>query len=163
MHGLVNKFRIIIGPSFSVTPSHRLGYRRSLIHTLHRHIIRDVLNKVTWNANTSATLTVCSQYQIPLSSQPQDVASKALWKVVSRLKVKITMWLTVRDRLHTWFYLYRCHMRPMSSCIFYGNHHESSNHIFLSCDFARTVWDPIVDYLALPSWLTSLRTLWEDL
>ena len=30
--------------------------------------------------------------------------------------------------------------QPISLCIFCGNHPQSYNHIFLSCDFARRVW-----------------------
>jgi len=40
------------------------------------------------------------------------------------------------------------HIRPLSMWTFCGNHPESFNHIFLSCDYAWTVWAPFVTYLA---------------
>ena len=51
---------------------------------------------------------------------------------------------------------------PLSMCMFSGSHPESSTHIFLTCDFTLRVWAPIVSSLALPSWPSSLRCMWED-
>jgi len=59
--------------------------------------------------------------------------------VATLLKIKITTWLVIRERLPTGLYVYKCHIRLMSLCTFCGSHPESSTHIFLSCDFALRV------------------------
>ena len=73
-----------------------------------------------------------------------DRAAKNLWKVVAPLKIKITMWLVVFDRLPTNHYLHRRHIRPLSSCTFSGSHPESPAHIFLSspspCESGTLLW-----------------------
>jgi len=38
-----------------------------------------------------------------------------------------------RERLPTRLYLHKLHIRPLSSCIFWGVNPESSTHLFLSC------------------------------
>jgi len=77
------------------------------------------------------------------------------------LKVKITISLAAQDRLPTGTYLHRLHIIPQVQCPFCDLHPESSPHIFLSCDFAKRVWAPIVTGLNLPTWPTSIRYMLE--
>ena len=103
-------FRLPLSPTW-------LQMLADLICTLLTHAFQDVLDRVTWKVGPSPIFTVGSQYQPLLPSQPQDKAAKNLWKVATPLKVKITTWLAIRDRLFTGLYLHRRHIRPRSSCI----------------------------------------------
>jgi len=163
MHVLVRKFRITIWPLPSVTPSPtRLQALAALVRILQHHSFNDSPCQVKWRIGSSATYTVWSQYQLLLPLQPNDTAAKTLWNVAPPLKVKITTWLVVWDRLPTRIYLHRHHIRPQLACTFCINHPESTDHLLLFCDFTRRVWDPIVIRLVLSSWPTSLRNMWED-
>jgi len=117
------------------------------------------------NCNGRQALQRCSWWDLNIfyfnPLKPPDKAAKILWKAATPLKVKITTWLVVRDRLPTCTYLHRRQIRPFSHCTFCGSHPESVTHIFLSCTFARRIWEPVLAGLNLPSWPSSMRHVWR--
>jgi len=117
---------------------------------LQGHTFRDAPDQVIWRVGSLTSFTVRSQYRLIQPLQPQDKAAKFFWKAKASLKVKITTWLAVHERLPTDLYLQRRYIQPPSHCVFYDNHPESSTHIFLSCHFAKRVWSQLcTDWLFL--------------
>ena len=126
-----------------------------LLHTFH-----DAPNQVIWKASLSVAFTVSSQYRLLQPPQPPKKGAKNLWTASAPLKVRITTWLVFCDPIG--IYLHRCHIRPLSSCVFCGLHLVPFQRIFLSFTFAMEVWDSIVIGLNPSLWLLSLHHMWED-
>ena len=92
----------------------RLQALAEMVHILRQHTFQDVPDQVSCKVGSSATFTVHSQYKLLIPPQPQDIAAKTLWKVASPLKVKITTWLEVCERLPTGSCLNRRHIILLS-------------------------------------------------
>ena len=102
----------------------------SLIGILRGHTVRNYPDRVIWKARAVDNFTVRSQYELLQPLRPQDKAAKYIWKALAPLKVKITTWLAVRDRLPTGLYLQRRYITLPTHCVFCDNHLESSSHFF---------------------------------
>ena len=87
-------FRNMLSPT-------RLHMLAVLLHIIRMHTFQDVSDQVIWKAGLAASFIVRSQYRLLKPSQPQNKATKVLWKATTLLKVKIITWLAVRDRLPT--------------------------------------------------------------
>jgi hypothetical protein len=83
-------------------------------------------------------------YNFLFAQLVRDVALNAIWKSRALPKLKVFVWLLFWDRLNTRDIMQRKHWHIDSGyecelCM--SNTLETSQHLFLYCDFARQCWD----------------------
>ena len=100
-------------------------------------------DQINWDADSSAIFTVRSKYHLLQPARPTGRVAKNLRKTPAfSLKIKISMWFVVLDRLPTIDYLHPQHYGPFSPCLLCGSQNETVIHIFLSCHFFRLCEPP---------------------
>jgi len=123
-------------------PPQQLQVLALLLQLLQQHNITDSLHQICWNAGSSTTFTLNSQYRLLQRVQPDhqvDRAARAFRRAVVPSKIKITMWLVVLGKLPAEDYLYRRRIRPLSPCILCGSPPETFDYIFLACPFCCAI------------------------
>lgn len=82
------------------------------------------------------------------------------------LKVKILVWLTFLDRIHTKNNLIKKGVINYgNTCVFCNNENETGNHIFLNCQFVLSIWASLKHNLKvsnLPDNIKDLMTVWRE-
>ena len=82
-------------------------------------------------------------YHFLFSVVTPDMTLKYIWKSRSLPKLKVFLWLLVKDRLNTRDIMIRRHWRLDSgpSCVLCTAHSlETRDHLFFECSFARACW-----------------------
>jgi len=113
----------------------------------------DKVDKWLWTLESSKVFTVRSAYK-HLTTQPPLVSSvdaSFLWHKDVPLKVVLFVWRLFRDRLPTKDNLLRHGVIDHTSklCVSSCGFLESSNHLFIHCNFFGTVWQFIHRWLGL--------------
>ena len=97
-----------------------------------------------WSLEPSHAFSVQSVYKNLTSQPPIDlpVDASSLWHKDVPLKVVLFAWRLFRDRLPTKDNLHRCGVIDHTStlCVSGCGSIESSNHLFLHCNFFGSVW-----------------------
>ena len=70
------------------------------------------------------------------------------------MKAKIFIWCTLANKIPTWDHLQRRQIIGPGWCSLCKDNEESTNHLFLSCNFSNQVWEHSQS-------LTSSRSNWE--
>ena len=65
---------------------------------------------------------------------------KQLWKVECPLKAKLTLWLTLNNKLLTWDNLQKRGWIGPSRCALCNSDEETVSHLFNLCSYAELVW-----------------------
>ena len=63
-----------------------------------------------------------------------------LWKSEGPLKAKITLWLTLNNKLLTWDNLQKIGWSGPNRCALCHSNEENISHLFNLCHYANTVW-----------------------
>jgi hypothetical protein len=113
----------------------------------------DKADRWLWSLESSNAFTVRSVYKY-LTFQPplvSSVDSSSLWHKAVLLKVVLFAWRLFRDRLPTKDNLLRRGVIDQASrlCVFGCGSLESSQHLFLHCNFFGSVWHLIYRWLGL--------------
>nr|XP_009800469.1 PREDICTED: uncharacterized protein LOC104246357 [Nicotiana sylvestris] len=89
------------------------------------------------------------------------------WKVFmfgddTRAKAKFTMWLYFQDRMMTSDRLARWGMHVDTKCVLCQSCDESRNHMFVECEFARSIWKRLLKWMQRQTfWATSWDQHWK--
>lgn len=121
-------------------------------------ILTEEKDKLTWALNANGRFSVKSLYeQMILSSV--NFPFKFLWKINVPPKIRVFVWLLVRNSVLTKDNLLKRGWVGDSKCVFCGKD-EMVDHIFLQCPVAKFLWCeiqiPSNMNVLLTSWLSSL-------
>lgn len=130
-----------------------VGDLRLLLHNVSLQV--DRVDKWLWRLETSSVYSVRSAYKLLSASTHVDqvVPASSLWHKNVPLKVVIFAWRLFRDRLPTKDNLFRRHVITFDAqnCAGECGEMETSSHLFLHCDFFRSVWTLILRWLGVYS------------
>jgi hypothetical protein len=113
-----------------------------------------------WNS-IRGTFSPSRAYKFLIGHRKVHQAYKWLWSCFCQPKHKVFFWLLLKDRLSTRDILRRKNMQLESyNCVRCSlNTEETSNHLFLSCPFAKECWNSIS--ISFQSNITSTETVLE--
>ena len=142
--------------------STRLHMLALLIGILRGHAIRNSPDRVNWKAGAVDYFTARSQYELLQPQRPQDKAESTFgrrWLLLKSRSPHGLQFVTGYQQASTYKDVISCCLPVVSSEITTWNHLPT---FFLSCPFVVSVWASIVSVLALHSWPTTLRNMWEN-
>lgn len=107
-----------------------------------------------WKADSSSSsYTVQSAYKMIMTQAPLDQVTDmpSCWHKDVSLKVVLFVWRLFRDRLPTKVNLHRRQVLDVEAqfCVADCGFLETSNHLFLHCNFSGSVWNVIVNWLGV--------------
>ena len=70
------------------------------------------------------------------------------------MKEKIFTWCTLANKIPTWDHIQKRQIAGPGWCSLCKDNEESTNHLFLNCNFSKQVWEQ-------PQYLTSSSSKWE--
>jgi hypothetical protein len=76
---------------------------------------------------------------------------KPLWKLKSPLRCKLTLWLSLKNKLLTWDNGIKRGWIGPNWCVLCKSDVESNSHVFVSCPYAGKVYSMIKDNLGINS------------
>ncbi|XP_019224156.1 PREDICTED: uncharacterized protein LOC109205855 [Nicotiana attenuata] len=80
----------------------------------------------------------------------------------ARAKAKFTMWLNFQDRMLTSDRLNKWGMQVDRECILCKVHDENRKHIFIECEYAKSVWTKLLKWMQRQLiWATSWDQHWK--
>jgi hypothetical protein len=107
-------------------------------------------DKLIWPCNSDGSFSVksCCTLIDNTSSANDRVFEANVWIKGAPLKVQVFLWLTVQDKVSTRAFL---HQRTVlsatqASCVFSSSDLETSEHLFIHCNFSRSVWMKVLDW-----------------
>ena len=65
---------------------------------------------------------------------------KHLWKILGPLKMLITLWLVLNNKLLTWEVLLKRGLQGPGIFLLWKAYTETTSHLFYSCAYASTLW-----------------------
>ena len=101
--------------------------------------LRDENDKIKWMLTKNGTYTVKSYYR-HLIENGIKYPHLYMWKVKMPLRVKVFMWVTLRNCILTEDNLRHRGWSGDDKCPFCGRE-ETVNHLFISCSVARLLWN----------------------
>ena len=86
----------------------------------------------------------------PLANS-HDTNWKKIWRGVIPPKIELFTWLALRGKINTKSKLVHMNIIPADDilCVFCSNHIENTDHLFLHCSFAKTIWNWWLDIWGL--------------
>ena len=95
---------------------------------------------------------------------PRHKTLNWIWKLNLLMKIKVFLWLTIREALPTCDFLIARRLEITNTCYFCNKNSENIDHIFKLCPFAQGIWDRIKYKSSTPlfyegnflSWLESV-------
>ncbi|XP_022027924.1 uncharacterized protein LOC110929112 isoform X1 [Helianthus annuus] len=125
---------------------------RVLTTLLDAFVLSTDSDTVMWQYDGSGLFTVSSIKKIISSFNRSRPNRVFVWNNWVPKKVGIVAWRADMERLPTRSALAVRNINvPDSTCAFCGEYEESSNHIFLSCHFAQTIWQNVALWCKIPS------------
>ncbi|KAJ0561825.1 putative RNA-directed DNA polymerase [Helianthus annuus] len=105
-----------------------------------------------WKADQSGTYSVRSlRLKMQLANYP-DREGGFIWDSWAPIKVKFLSWCVFLNRIPTMVELQKRNINTGSLlCRICGNHDETTDHLFVSCDLAQGVWDYVSRWCRIPS------------
>jgi hypothetical protein len=100
----------------------------------------------------SGTLTAKNVYQALAEkfwSKINATWRQKIWKGDCPIKLKLFVWLLIKNKLLVWSNLQACGWEGPSRCILCKLHSETISHVFNECSFFRSVWQLIAPALRL--------------
>ncbi|GLT74663.1 hypothetical protein SLA2020_464490 [Shorea laevis] len=105
-------------------------------------------DKIIWKANAAGSFSVASAYHLIQDNKPalplQDRRWKWIWKLECPERVRMFVWLLLRNRVMTNSVRYERHLTDSTLCPRCGSSQESSIHLLRDCYYARQVWELMV-------------------
>jgi hypothetical protein len=170
LYGIVQRKHVMIDTVLNSTPIN-VSFRRritgskwlSWIHLCRRLMgisLNDNQDKFRWTLTRSGIFTVKSMYAKMINSSVR-FKHMYLWKMKVPLKIKIFMWFLNKKILLTKDNLAKRNWNGSKKCCFCEDE-ESVHHLFISCRFARFIWQIVFATFNLspPSSITNLFGNW---
>jgi hypothetical protein len=98
-----------------------------------------VADRFIWKWMASDNYTASSAYRSFFIGRTTQMGAKELWKANAPLRVKFFLWLALHGRLWTAERRRRHRLQDGDACALCGLP-ETTNHLQLSCAYAREVW-----------------------
>nr|XP_016465700.1 PREDICTED: uncharacterized protein LOC107788539 [Nicotiana tabacum] len=86
-------------------------------------------------------------YYLMLGQLPRVEWKLFMFGDEARAKAKFTMWLCFQDRMMTSDRLTRWGMQVDTLCVLCQSYDESRNHMFVECEFAKSIWKRILQWM----------------
>ena len=128
-------------------------------------------DKLIWPCNSNGSFSVksCCTLIDNTSSANDRVFEANVWIKGASPKVQVFLWLAVQDKVSTKAFLH--HQTVLSatqvSCVFYSSNLETSEHLFIHCNFSKSVWIKVLDWwgiqYCLSRTLDSLLLQWPEM
>ncbi|KAL9995937.1 putative RNA-directed DNA polymerase [Helianthus debilis subsp. tardiflorus] len=104
-----------------------------------------------WCHDTSGTFSVASIKQISASASRSLPEYLFVWNRFVPKKVGIVVWRALSERLPTRVALAARNIYIADSrCLFCGEYEETSEHIFVSCQFSQSIWLIVTQWCRIP-------------
>ena len=100
----------------------------------------DQEDEITWKLNREGKYTAKTAYQMQCQQAPNPAYSSFIWKVWAPNKLKMFMWLLIRDRLWCNDRLQRRGWPNGYFCPLCTRNLETSTHFIWNCSFSHLVW-----------------------
>jgi len=121
-------------------------------------------DKLIWPCNSNGSFSVksCCTLIDNTSSANDRVFEANVWIKGASPKVQVFLWLAVQDKVSTKAFLHQQTVlsATQASCVFYSSNLETSEHLFIHCNFSKSVWIKVLDWwgiqCCLPRTLDSL-------
>lgn len=84
--------------------------------------------------------------------------AKYIWRVWCPLKIRVFLWLLAKEALLTLENLQKREWIGPNICVLCGHEEESTQHITLSCEYARVIWSVCINTVLLGH---GIDCLWE--
>ncbi|XP_073105237.1 uncharacterized protein [Elaeis guineensis] len=120
-----------------------------------------VLDTPTWKLNRNGVFTVKSYHNFMDNGGLICPFSKGIWRSAIPKKIRIFLWLALRNRLHTGEIFNKKGWHVSAGCALCGQREETINHLLLTCPFTRSIRNVLVSHLGLSCMPTNLRKLWS--
>jgi hypothetical protein len=131
-----------------------------LLRSCNNLSLSDQEDRIVWCLNKKG-FSVNSFYKKKVNDQVA-VTYKFLWKSKLPQKIKIFIWLVVRNKILTKDNLKKRNWNGSQACCFCG-YDESTDHLFFHCPIARYVWRVIqvaLNLAVIPKSISDLRAGW---
>ena len=96
---------------------------------------------VVWSLNGSQAFSIKTCYNAINDGGLRSSYQNSVWFSVVPLKVKISSWLALKDKILTWANLIKRGWQGPVEGRIYGHHEEIVLHIFFHCAAARVIWN----------------------
>lgn len=140
----------------------RLRALQSLLGTLEHISTTPGSDRAVWKLTGSGVFSVSSLYHHFFESQTSNKMAASIWKVKAPLKVRITLWLGIHNKLLTADILAARNIAPLFNCVFCGSCVETADHMFLTCPPIRGMWNSLMSHFRLRQNPDSLAVLWSS-
>ncbi|XP_020272700.1 uncharacterized protein LOC109847877 [Asparagus officinalis] len=130
-----------------------------LLNLINQQSITNQPDNPRWSLTANGSFTVKSFYDFLNSRGIKYAFYKVAWNLILPSKIQIFTWLLSLNRLHTKDNLIKKGWQGDSNYIFCGTQAETKNHIFFSCNTAKSIWIHFGNYFLPFIWPSSLEEL----
>lgn len=122
------------------------------------------LDNKRWKLTGKGAFSVKSFYNFLNDGGLRCLIARFFWRKPCPKKVNLLNWLVWKDRILTLDRLASrgCNRLPTSTCVLCHSAIESVDHLFLTCAYAKQVWEYFVRLLHLALLPSSLQDLWSN-
>lgn len=97
-------------------------------------------DRLGWPGNMSGTFSVHSAYLVLTGEQDSTADHEWIWRMKCAEKIKVFVWLTIKEKLLTNAERQRRNMTADAACPVCEEDDETISHLFRECKQAREVW-----------------------
>ncbi len=117
---------------------------------------------VEWRWVRSGVFTVKSTYRLLIDGGLREYSFYHVWHLRMPSKVKIFVWLALKNRLLTTDNLTRRGWTVNQLCVLCGDHFETINHLLLGCLYSRFVFGSVEEGPGFEVLGAELPEVWES-
>ena len=85
-----------------------------------------------------------------------------IWKAAIPLKVKVFLWLSVKNTIQTRANLTKKGLSINQGCVLYGASEETTSHLFVKCSFTRSLLYAFKLQHNIKGWLGNFNDYWSS-
>ncbi|KAJ3694111.1 hypothetical protein LUZ60_009591 [Juncus effusus] len=139
---------------WNIPPSHSSFFTKDLISLLSMYLVSSAVDPITmtttWRWTRDGIFTSKSAYSFLQLPGIRCCWQKALWKIKCPPKVKLFAWIALQNKILTADNLAKRGWPATTRCVMCNSLDETSDHLFVRCDFAKWYWNRTLIYLQLP-------------
>ncbi|KAJ4732774.1 RNA-directed DNA polymerase (reverse transcriptase)-related family protein [Rhynchospora pubera] len=116
---------------------------------------------LSWRWTSHGRFSAASAYAMLKYAGQTSVYHRHLWKIKAPPKVRVFLWLLIRDKLLTQHNLQKRGWPSIHSCVLCTHHaEETTMHLFSECPFVFNTWQAIAAQFNLPLNISFNEPLW---